>query len=106
MARIGFAHPEDAARVRASLQEHGYCEDGVRELLGAAHIAAPGARDVPELLRRTAGGSPLETLVRMLLIDVPVEVEAARAAVAPTELDAWAGFCQALFASAEFRYID
>ncbi len=90
MSPIGFAHPDDTAHVRALLEEVGYRDDGVRELLGAAHIAAPAARDVPGLLRKTAGGSPLETLVRLLLIGAPVEVEAARAAVSPTDLDAWA----------------
>ncbi len=48
----------------------------------------PGS-DVPRALRATAELTPLNTLIRLLFIGLPVPVEAARAALAPMSLETW-----------------
>jgi SAM-dependent methyltransferase len=45
---------------------------------------------VPILLRRTAGGTPLDTLIRLFLVGVPVDAESCRAAIGPMTLEDWA----------------
>lgn len=59
-------------RVRDAFLAAGYTTDGVLELLGP-HAHAALARDETVPARRaTAGGSPLETLVRLFLLQLPV----------------------------------
>jgi predicted RNA methylase len=41
------------------------------------------------MLRRTAGGTPLETLIRLFILGHPVEAEAATRAFAPMALEDW-----------------
>jgi hypothetical protein len=47
------------------------------------------ASDVPRALRATAEPTPLNTLIRLLFIGLPVPVEAARTALAPMSLETW-----------------
>ncbi len=68
------------ARLRDALAGAGFTYDGVAELLGRqAHEALARNETVPGL-RRTPGGSPVETLVRLFLLQAPVPItEAERA---------------------------
>nr|WP_221634411.1 methyltransferase [Nocardioides luti] len=67
--------------MRAALQQAGFTYDAVAEVLGPlAHDALARNETVPGL-RRTAGGSPLETLVRLFLLQTPVAATAAEAAL-------------------------
>ena len=75
--------------MRAVLDRAGYTDEGVLGVLGGDELGSLGERRVPALLRRTAGGSPLETLVRLFVIGVDVDAAAARRAVAPMDLAAW-----------------
>ncbi|MFC6286908.1 methyltransferase [Nocardioides sp. GCM10027113] len=67
-------------RLRGALEDAGFTYDGVAEVLGPlAHDALARNETVPGL-RRTAGGSPVETLVRLFLLQAPVALgEAERA---------------------------
>jgi len=68
-------------RLREALERAGFTYDGVAELLGPlAHAALSRNETVPGLLR-TRGGSPLETLVRLFLLQAPVSHEQAEAAL-------------------------
>lgn len=68
-------------RLREALVAAGFTYDNVADLLGPlAHQALSRNETVPGL-RRTTGGSPLETLVRLFLLQVPVPVAAAEAAL-------------------------
>lgn len=70
-----------AARLRDALLAAGYGYDAVAGLLGReAHDALARNETVPAR-RRTAGGSPLETLVRLFLLQVPMPRAAADAAL-------------------------
>lgn len=78
-------------RVRGLLDVASYSDEGILGVLGGEELGSLGARRVPALLRRTAGGSPLETLVRLFVIGVDVDDAAARRAVAPMEVADWVG---------------
>ena len=62
-------------RVRDALIAAGYTYDGVADLLGTTAHAALGRNETTPGLRRTTGGSPLETLVRLFLLQTIVTVE-------------------------------
>ncbi|HEY9564939.1 MAG TPA: class I SAM-dependent methyltransferase, partial [Nocardioides sp.] len=70
-----------AARLRDALTSADFTYDGVAELLGpTAHQALSRNETVPGL-RRTTGGSPLETLTRLFLLQAPVSLTDAERAL-------------------------
>jgi hypothetical protein len=69
------------ARLRAALTTVGFTYDAVADLLGPVAHAALARNETAPGLRRTAGGSPLETLVRLFLLQAPVGLAAAEAAL-------------------------
>ncbi|WP_205473208.1 class I SAM-dependent methyltransferase [Nocardioides sp. SYSU D00038] len=68
-------------RLRAALAAAGFTYDGVADLLGPLAHAALGRNETTPGLRRTTGGSPLETLVRLFLLQTTVPAAAAEAAL-------------------------
>ena len=68
-------------RLREALERAGFTYDGVADLLGPLAHAALGRNETVPGLRRTRGGSPLETLVRLFLLQAPVSHEQAEAAL-------------------------
>jgi hypothetical protein len=85
---LGFRDPADFARVRERFLESGFTPAGVQDALGV------DVRDPPQfsgpLLERTRGGGPLDVLVRLFLIGVPVDADAVERAVAPVAAERWA----------------
>ena len=70
-----------AGRLRDALEAADYTYDGVAAALGPeAHAALSRNETVPGL-RRTGGGSPVETLTRLFLLQHPVPLAAAEAAL-------------------------
>ncbi|MFT4286537.1 methyltransferase [Nocardioides sp.] len=68
-------------RLRDALQDAGFTYDAVAELLGPlAHNALSRNETIPGR-RRTRGGTPLETLVRLFLLQTPVPAAEAEAAL-------------------------
>jgi hypothetical protein len=59
----------------------GFTYDAVAEVLGAEAHAALGRNETTPGLRRTGGGWPLETLIRLFLLQSPVELSAAQRAL-------------------------
>ncbi|MCK7624175.1 class I SAM-dependent methyltransferase [Streptomyces sp. RS10V-4] len=77
--------PESSARtsrLRAALLAAAFTADGLLDLLGAPAYAALARSETVPALRATRGGGPLETLVRLFLLQRPVP-EARAAAVLP-----------------------
>ena len=68
-------------RLRAALVMAGFTYDAVAEVLGAEAHAALGRNETTPGLRRTTGGWPLETLIRLFLLQAPVELAAAQRAL-------------------------
>lgn len=79
------------ARLRGALSAADFTADGLLELLGAPAYAALARSETVPALRATRGDGPLETLVRLFLLQRPVAYERARA-VLPIEdclADGW-----------------
>ncbi|WP_316771165.1 class I SAM-dependent methyltransferase [Streptomyces sasae] len=64
--------PDVAARLRTALLGASFTADGLLELLGAPAYAALARSETVPALRATRGDTPLETLVRLLLLQQPV----------------------------------
>jgi methylase of polypeptide subunit release factors len=60
------------ARVRDLFEQAGYTVDGVRDLLGPVAGAALARDEIVPALRASRGGTPLETLLRLFWLQVPV----------------------------------
>ena len=94
--------PDNIARVRESLDRAGYTVDQVGQVLGdrGHRLLSPvhgglteaedRASEVAPVLRRTQGGSALETLIRLFLCNVKVDLADATRALAPLSAEAWA----------------
>lgn len=76
-------------RLRGALARAGFTYHGVSQLLGEQGHAALSRNETTPGLRATTGGSPLETLTRLFLLQVPVTVQQAEHAL-PGLLDALA----------------
>ncbi len=68
-------------RLRAALAQAGFTYDAVAEILGPRAHDALGRNETAPGLRATGGGSPLETLVRLFLLQAPVDLSAAEGAL-------------------------
>jgi SAM-dependent methyltransferase len=79
-----FQAPADHRRILDTLAGAGYDDRGVTELLGT-NLSSLAGKKLPPLLRRTAGGTPLETLVRLFILGARVAVGEARAALGDPE---------------------
>ncbi|MFG2960363.1 methyltransferase [Streptomyces sp. NPDC048291] len=64
--------PDAAARLRAALLGSSFTADGLLDLLGAPAYAALARSETVPALRATRGDTPLETLVRLFLLQQPV----------------------------------
>jgi hypothetical protein len=75
----------------------GYSDSGIMGLLNGKAPSSIRENDIPLLLRCTSGGSPLETLVRLFLMEIPVSAGDASRAIAPMDIETWvsAGFLAA-----------
>ncbi|MFD9484758.1 methyltransferase [Streptomyces sp. NPDC059991] len=87
----GLPVPDRAARLRDALLAADFTADGLLDLLGAPAYAALARSETVPALRATRGGSPLDTLVRLFLLQQPVAYERARAALPGDEAleDGW-----------------
>ncbi|MET8826603.1 class I SAM-dependent methyltransferase [Streptomyces sp. NPDC004610] len=64
--------PDVAARLREALLGAAFTADGLLDLLGAPAYAALARSETVPALRATRGDTPLETLVRLFLLQQPV----------------------------------
>ncbi|MER5201855.1 methyltransferase [Streptomyces sp. NPDC002825] len=83
--------PAHATRLREALLAADFTADGLLDLLGAPAYAALARSETVPALRATRGGSPLETLVRLFLLQRAVDPEQAAAALPLEEAlaDGW-----------------
>jgi SAM-dependent methyltransferase len=86
---FSFQDPEDFHRLRGVLEAAGYTDAGILEALGVKDFPSIRGDDIPLLLRRTNQGTPLDTLIRLFLIEMPCDIEALRRAIRPTKLEKW-----------------
>jgi hypothetical protein len=74
---VDLLAPDLVDRLRTALEAAGFGYDAVAALLGPTAHSALGRNETVPGLRATAGGSPLETLVRLWPLQAPVSREAA-----------------------------
>jgi len=84
-----FEDAGDYRRIRDTLAAAGYHDRGVTEALGIS-LSSLSEKKLPVLLRRTSGGTQLETLVRLFILGVRVGLRHAEAALAPMGPQWWA----------------
>jgi methylase of polypeptide subunit release factors len=73
--------PGSTPSLRADLRAADFTADGCLDLLGAAGYAALSRAETVPALRATRGRGPLESLIRLFLLQRPVPYEQARAAL-------------------------
>jgi hypothetical protein len=83
-------NPEDYQRLRGVFVGAGYTDRGITQVLGVKSLTKIGERQFPVLLRRAAGGTPLETLIRLFILGQPVDTTAAARAFSPMLVEDWA----------------
>ena len=81
---------DDINRVREAFDRAGFTAEKVQEAVGKDGFTFLSRGERAPVLRRTRGGSPLETLIRLFLCGVPVELGAAQLALAPLTVADWA----------------
>jgi hypothetical protein len=86
---IGFDDASDDLRARDVLSGANFSEEGLRAALGIHDLLGFRELDLPPALRRTRGGTALESLIRLFFLGVPVETDAVRRAVHPMPLERW-----------------
>lgn len=79
---------DDIARLRSALEAHGYLRPEAAEALGVPFGSEPRRVDLPLYVRRLAAPTPLNALIKLFALHVPVPDAEARAALAPLPLDA------------------
>ena len=79
--------PDRTALLRTALERADFSTAGVRALLGDHFLGFLAGSELPALLRRTEGGSPLCSLVRLFLVGSPVDRRSAEVALAPLRLE-------------------
>lgn len=80
-ASVAPAASDLPVRLRAALQQAGFTYDGVADVLGPEGHAALMRNETTPARRRTTGGSAVETLARLFLLQTPVPVADAEAAL-------------------------
>lgn len=86
---LDLGSDEVYARARDVLGSAGFDDGGILAFLGQGELGDAKEGDVELLLAKTAGGSPLETLIRLFLVGADVAAGEAERAVAPMKLEAW-----------------
>lgn len=81
MSTTSLPAPESSARLRDALLAADFTADGLLELLGAPAYAALARSETVPALRATRGDTPLETLVRLFLLQETVPASRAGAAL-------------------------
>ncbi|MBW5260911.1 class I SAM-dependent methyltransferase [Streptomyces sp. P01-F02] len=91
MSKTSLPAADHATRLREALLAAAFTADGLLELLGAPAYAALARSETVPALRATRGDAPLDTLVRLFLLQRPVPAGRAAAVLPLTECvaDGW-----------------
>jgi hypothetical protein len=74
-------------RLREVFEKAGYADKGILDVIGIKDFPSMKGTDVPLLLRRTKDNTPLNTLIRLFLIEVPCDMETVKLAIQPMKLE-------------------
>jgi hypothetical protein len=82
-------NPDFIHRVRDLLAKAGFNEKGVLARLGVDQTVRIAPKEIPRLLRLTSEETPLDTLIRLLVFGVEVDLTAAQQALQPMTVESW-----------------
>lgn len=85
----GFASPDTFAQARQLLVDRQFTDTGVLAALDAADMLSITQRDLPLMLFRTRQLRPLDVLIRLFLINLPVDPQPLADALDPMSVDEW-----------------
>jgi SAM-dependent methyltransferase len=85
-----FHRPDQYSILRDVLRNAGYTDTGILGAIQAAEFPTLRGEDIPILLHRTAGNTPLNTLIRLFLLEVASDTDAVREAIRPMNPEDWA----------------
>jgi hypothetical protein len=88
-ARPAFSDPDDYRHMKDVLEAAGYQDKTILEALRIGDFPSLRGQDQPILLERTSGGSPLDTLIRLFLLEKSVDRETMKQAIRPMTVEAW-----------------
>lgn len=88
---FGFDNPDDPARFRDLLRAADYSPKAIIRILGTDDLWKMRHRSRPLFLARTGALGPLETLIRLFLLRVPVEPAVLEEAIRPMTIESWLG---------------
>ena len=88
-APILHSNPRQLTTLRSVLNAAGFDPEKVLRTIGATDSAAIKESDTLLLMHRTAGGTPLDTLIRLFLIEAPVDTARLSEAIAPMTPGEW-----------------
>lgn len=86
---IGFADPEDYTRMRDVLNAANYSDEGILKIVGKDAISAQKDSYRLALRDKLSTATPQESLTLLFLVGAPLDIQTARAAVAPMPLEKW-----------------
>jgi hypothetical protein len=84
---FSFKDQVNYRRFREVLRSTGFTEQSILEILNIKDLPALGERDSALLLKRTRHGTPLETLIRLFLIEAPCSIQNVRKALEPFPME-------------------
>lgn len=85
----GFENPSDTARFRDLLRSADFSGKAIVRVLGTDDLWKMRNRSRPLFMARTGALGPLETLIRLFLLRVPVEPAVLQEAIRPMTLEPW-----------------
>ena len=81
--------PDEIRRLHDALADQGYGEQGLADTLGSATLPTWRSRDFAYFRYLTRRGRPLDSLIRLFVLSIPVSLDEAHAALG-SPLDTWA----------------
>ena len=84
-----FQDQDDFRRLHDLLTRSGYMDSSVLDTIGIKDLQAIRGNAHPLLLERTSPGSPLHTLIRLFLMEMPVERSLLGKIIKPMPVESW-----------------
>ena len=86
---LGFQSPDQYQAAREALLAAEFTPAGIASALGRENLLAVAESDLPGYLYQTQSENPRDTLIRLFLLEQPVEQSAVRDALSSNSLESW-----------------
>lgn len=89
ITQFGIDNPGKLETLRSLLLAAGFTPKGILDTIGVKDSVSIRESDVLLLTHRTRGGSPLETLIRLFLLEMEIEISLLNRAIQPMGVNEW-----------------